>query len=408
MGLPVLAVAQARADNSVGYTHESYVEDRGRMTVQTETLRGQVTLTPWLDLTARGVYDGISGATPIGAPPINQLKLVNPLSHFAVPPSTITGFTRPFDGVSSASPVSQATPRDVVPLAESKDIRRGVDLSAGLSFGPHHLAPEISYSNEHDYISYALAFNYSLELNEKNTILSFGYAHSYDLVLNNPFTYLTHDATKNTDDFIAGISQIVSRGTILGVNATISHSDGYLNDPYRSVVFQETEIDPNARVVLRGEKRPRTRDSQAVLMSIKQAIPALNASIEGDYRFYHDSYGIVANTLGVSWAQKFGRSVIVSPSFRYYRQGAAHFYAIQFPGDPVNAPARVPAFYSSDYRLSFLETFTLGLEANVELFEHWDLFLGYQRYWMHGLDGQTVQSTYPSANIFTIGLTYAF
>ena len=112
----------------------------------------------------------------------------------------------------------------------------------------------------------------------------------------------------------------------------------------------------------------------------------MNASVEASYRFYHDSYGIIANTVGVEWFQKIGQSAVVSPSFRYYRQGAAHFYGIQFPGDPNFDPAHVPTYYSSDYRLSFLETFTLGIEATIHLGEQCDLRLGYQRYWMRGLD----------------------
>ena len=180
------------------------------------------------------------------------------------------------------------------------------------------------------------------------------------------------------------------------------------HDPYRSVVFQEASLDPNARVILAGEKRPSTRDSQALLLTLTQGVPAANASVEGTYRIYHDSYGILANTVGVAWFQKFGHIAVVSPSFRYYRQSAAHFYDIQFPGDPTNDPAHVPSFYSSDYRLSFMETATVGLEANITLHEHWDLHLGYHRYWMHGLDHQTLQSTYPNANIYTIGLNFSW
>ncbi|HSU65888.1 MAG TPA: DUF3570 domain-containing protein, partial [Tepidisphaeraceae bacterium] len=106
--------------------------------------------------------------------------------------------------------------------------------------------------------------------------------------------------------------------------------------------------------------------------------------------------------------QKFGTAVVVSPSFRYYRQTAADFYAIQFPGDPTNDPAAVPRFYSSDYRLSFLETFTVGVDATIKLHEHWELHLGYQRYWMRGLDHVTLQSTYPNAQIYTIGLNFSY
>jgi len=228
------------------------------------------------------------------------------------------------------------------------------------------------------------------------------------LVLSNRFTYLPHRALKNTDDFIFGATQLLGPHTIFGGNITIGHAHGYLNDPYLGVVFDQTILDPNARVILSGEKRPSNRDSQALFLSLTQAVPSMDASIEGTYRLYHDSFGILANTVGLAWYQKVGDWLVLSPSVRYYRQGAANFYGIQFPGSPTNDPAHVPQFYSSDYRLSYLNTFTIGLEATVTIHEQWDMHLGYERYWMRGLDHQTMQSTYPSANIFTAGLTYRF
>jgi hypothetical protein len=408
VGMPILAAVRARAEDQIGFVHESYVEDHARMSVDTETVRVQKTISPWLDVVARGVYDGISGATPIGAPAINQLTLRQPQTHTPVPNAAITGFTRPLDGVSGASPVTQAISRSAVPLAQSHDIRRGYDFITGLTFGPNHLAPEFSYSKENDYVSYAGALNYSLDLNDKNTTVTAGWSHSYDHVLPNQFTYLTRRAVKNSDDVILGIVQLLGPRTVFSFNATFGHDAGYLNDPYRSVVFDETRLDANAQVVLAGEKRPSTRDSQAPFLSLTQAIPPLNASVEATYRFYHDSFGIVANTVGAAWFQKIGTVAVISPSFRYYRQTAARFYAIQFPGDPINDPAHVPRFYSSDYRLSSLETFTVGLQANIKLHEQWNLRLGYQRYWMRGLDHVTLQSTYPNANIFTIGIDFTF
>ena len=408
MSLPILAAAQARSDDEVGYAHESYVEDHGRMSVNTDTLRVQKTLSPWLDITARGVYDAISGATPTGGPAIDQLKLRQPVTHTPVPSSAITGFTRLIDGISGASQVAGPISRNTIPLAGSHDIRRGGDIAAGLTLGPNRLTPEFSYSQENDYVSWAGGLNYSLELNEKNTVVSAGWSHAYDRVLANSFTYLTRRAIKNTDDFILGVTQVLGPQTVVSLNGTISHAQGYLNDPYRSVVFDESPLDANGRVTLSGENRPSTRNSQSLFLSATQAVTPLNASVEASYRYYHDSYGVVANTVGIEWFQKIGRSAVVSPSFRYYRQGAAHFYAIQFPGDPDFDPSHVPRYYSSDYRLSFLETFTLGIEATVKLRERLDLRLGYQRYWMRGLDHQTLQSTYPGASIFTIGLNYAF
>jgi hypothetical protein len=408
MSLPIVAAAQTRGDDQVGYGHETYVEDHGRMTVNTDTLRLHMTLSPQVDITARGVYDAISGATPTGAPAIDQLTLRRPITHTPVPNSAITGFTRLIDGVSGASPGSGPVSRNSVPLAESRDIRRGGDISLGLTFGPHRLTPQISYSQENDYVSWAGGFNYSLELNDKNTVINAGWSHAYDRILPTQFAYLNGRQIKNTDELIVGVTQLLGPQTVVSLDGTIGHAEGYLNDPYRSVVFDETPLDPNAQVVLSGEKRPSTRDSQSLFLSATQAVPRLNASVEGSYRYYHDSYGIIANTVGIQWFQKIGQVAIVSPSFRYYRQGAAHFYGIQFPGDPDFDPSHVPRYYSSDYRLSFLETFTLGIDGTIHLGERCDFRLGYQRYWMRGLDHQTLQSTYPGANIFTIGLSYSF
>lgn len=411
LSLPLVGVPRSRAEDYVNFSHQTYAEENGRIQVQTETLSIQKTITPWLDVNVREVYDAISGATPTGAPAIRQLKMRDPGTGAAIPPSSITGYTRQLDGVSGASqagPVIRAMAQNKVPLTESPEFRLGTNVAFGLTSGPHRLVPEISYSNESDYRSYAFALNYTYEFNQKSTTLNLGWSHAYDEVLANPFTFLTSSSIKNTDNLIIGGTQLLGPGTVLGANVTLGYAHGYLNDPYRAVVFQESTIDPDNRVVLSGEQRPSTRFSQAMLLSLTQSVPKLDASVEGTYRFYHDSYGIVANTVSLAWFQKFGKGLMVSPSVRYYHQSAADFYGIQFPGDPLNNPDIVPRFYSADYRLSKMETFTLGLEANVKLSEHFDLHLGYQRYWLHGLDHETDQSTYPKANIFTIGLSYAF
>jgi hypothetical protein len=412
VGLPLLTTARVRGEAEVGFAHQTYLEDHDRITVNTETVRAAVTLAPWMDVTVRGVYDAISGATPTGAPSIDQLRLRSPVTHAPVPNSSITGFTRLIDAVSGASQSggsgSTALSHSAIPLAESHDIRRGGDLSLGFTFGPSRVVPTLSYSAENDYISWAGGLTYSLELNEKNTVVSAGWSHAYDRVLPNSYSYITERQIKNTDEFTLGVTQLLGPKTVLSVTGTLGHAEGYLNDPYRGVVFEETPLNSEDQVVLSAEKRPETRDSQALFLSVNRAVTELNASVEGSYRFYHDSYGIIANTWEVAWLQKIGRWAVLSPSFRYYRQTAADFYGIQFPGDPDFDPASVPEYYSADYRLSALQTFTVGLEGTFHLCQGCDLRLGYKRYWMQGLDHVTQQSTYPDANIFTAGISYTF
>jgi len=406
--VPLLAAARVQGEDQFGFLHESYVEDHGRMSVSSDAIRVQKGFLPWLDVTASGVYDAVSGATPTGAPAIDQLRIRRPGTTTPVPSSTITGFSRILDAVSGASPSSASLSRSAIPLAGSHDIRRGGDIDLGLTFGPSRFTPSISYSQENDYVSWAGALNYSLELNEKNTVVSAGWSHAYDRVLPASFSYLADRKIKNTDEFLVGLTQIVGPQTVASASGTIGHAEGYLDDPYRSVAFDASPLNSQGQALLRGENRPSTRDSQALFLSLTQGVEPLTASVEGTYRFYHDSYGIIANTVGLKWLQKIGQSTVVSPSIRYYRQGAAHFYGIQFPGDPTFDPKHAPQYYSSDYRLSFLETYTAGIEGKIRLGERWDFSLGYQRYWMHGLDHQTLQGAYPSANVFTIGLTFNF
>ena len=85
-----------------------------------------------------------------------------------------------------------------------------------------------------------------------------------------------------------------------------------------------------------------------------------------------------------------------------------------FPGDPdyPNGPVSdVPAFpdaYSSDYRLSQLNTYTLGGTVTVKVAEMATLTFTYKRYRMVGTDGVTLESAYPTANVYTAGFSLCF
>jgi hypothetical protein len=413
--VPIVAGLQARAQDRLSYGHEAYIEKDGRMQVNTDSAQAFVTLSPWATVTLGGVYDSISGATPIGAPPPNKITLFDPVTHERVPSNEIAGFTRSrLDAVSGASPGSAGgsggagISETAVPTAQSRDYRTAFNVAAGLNFGNQHLVPQIAYSRESDYISYSGALNYSLDLNDKNTTVNAGWSHADDQVLANNSTFITNDQIKNTDDFILGVTQLLSPKTILSVSGTISYAHGYLSDPYRAVVFDDTPLDSNALLFLYGEKRPTTRNGQSLFVQVTQAVDRFNGSVEGSYRYYHDSYGIQAHTVDLAWFQKIGRYVVVSPSFRYYFQEGASFYATQFPGDPVADPSHVPAFYSADYRLSHFASYTAGIDLTYQVHDGIDLRLGYKRYLMRGLDRTTDQSVYPKADIITGGFDIVF
>jgi len=184
----------------------------------------------------------------------------------------------------------------------------------------------------------------------------------------------------------------------LTVNASLSFERGYLADPYRGVMFandlQSNPDDP----ALSPEVRPRYRNSQIFYASWNQFVTPANGSYEMSYRFFHDSYGIFANTMELDWHQKIGKTIVISPMFRYYVQNAAYFYYVLVPD--ANGP---PSAYSSDYRLSEFESFATGVTITWRIQKHLSVDISYMRYVMQGLDGVTSQTAYPSANVFSFG-----
>lgn len=376
--LYLLQVNRALAQNHVDYRFESYQEDGHRMSIDTQSFLFEVKPAPWVSILGEAVYDAISGATPTGGPPATDI-------HIPFPPPG------PYNST--------------VPLVHMHDRRFAGNIEPTFSFGPHHISPQFSYSQESDYISYGAALNYSLDLNAKNTALNLGWSHDFDTVLATPFTYILKKRDKDTDDFLVGVNQLLSPKTVLTVDFTYRNSHGYEDDPYRGVFFNGYPQADLNHPILFEEHRPNFRHAYIGYASLLQYITPLHGGVEGSYRFYDDSFGIRAHTIALSWHQKIGQMFLVSPVFRYYRQTAADFYGTQFAGDPSNPgnPIPIPSYYSADYRLSRMETFTYGIEISARLLNWLTLDVGYKRYEMRGLDGVTSQSAYPQANIVTVG-----
>ena len=89
------------------------------------------------------------------------------------------------------------------------------------------------------------------------------------------------------------------------------------------------------------------------------------AALRSAYRYYHDSFGINAHTLGAEWVQPMGRFV-VTPSLRYYTQSAASFYFDPVYDPDVGAPyppgyfTNPPQYSSADQRLAAFGAVTVG------------------------------------------------
>jgi len=138
---------------------------------------------------------------------------------------------------------------------------------------------------------------------------------------------------------------------------------------------------------------PGPPDKEIAFTSVTQYFDDLNASLEGSYRFYHDSYGVFAHTVGLTWHQWLvDKHLMVEPTFRFSEQSAASFYATSFSGPFSTNPG---GYHSSDYRLSELYTMYFGAQVTVLVTDWVHLTAGYHRYGMYGLDGKTSSDMYP-------------
>lgn len=372
--LLVFALPQrSKADSQLEYGYEDYAENDGRIHVTTQGIYFESELKSWFSVNANVISDAISGATPTGAPP---------------PPGS-----------------SQ------VAMADMNDHRYAGSITANFKIGNQTLSPQFSDSKEHDYHSVGIALNDAIDFNEKNTTLSLGISHTFDQILPNAGEdpSITSPRNKGATDGILGISQVLDQNTIVGANFTLGYSEGYLTDPYKRVFFVDFPYSPGNPYTVFPENRPDYKFRQVALASLQHFFEPLNGAAEVAYRFYHDSYGIAAHTASIQWNQKIGKHAILSPLFRFYTQTAATFYGTEFPGDPTNPTVYpTPNYYSADYRLSSLVSYTYGINLSVRVQKHLSLDIAYKYYVMYGTDGVTSASQYPNANVFTGTLTIWF
>jgi hypothetical protein len=446
--LPLLGLARAsgQEENYVGYRHEWYNEDDQRMNIGTDTAAFNVKLSQLLSVNGQVVFDAISGATPNGAPPQSQWPFPTYANLYAnafkqaypgqfnsyiadnliyadagyITYQQLTNDARAFAltntvpiASNSASASFHALTNNpnyhntTVPLTQMHDRRSAFALNLPITLGIHQITPTLAFSEESDYLSWSGALNYAAALNGKNTTLSAGWAHNADRVRDYRFVW----EDKTTDDLFAGVVQLLSPKSYITVNGTLGWERGYLSDPYRGVMLETMpQLNPDDPA-LSAEQRPDRRNKQLLFASWNQFVTPLRGGVELSYRFFHDSYGIFAHTVECDWHQKLGKNFVLTPTFRYYVQSAADFYYVLVPDyfDPrSNTYKPQPQYYSSDYRLSNLQTFAGGFTISWRLGRYMSVDASYLRYVMEGLDGVTSPSAYPSANVYTAGLRVWF
>lgn len=362
-------VKPLRAEDHLSVKWQDYQEDDGRVRVISKYVGGEKAITQSLAIRLHGVHDTISGATPTG---------------------------------------SNGRDGDELDYSEITDIREAGVVDLDWTQGIHKTSFQFSHSKESDFLSKGYAIYNTSEYNKRNTGVSYGVSYIDDEI--QPAFFETAREKESLDAYV-GISQVLDPNTIASLNFTYSSFDGYLADPYKSIATN-LEVLPGFFLFQEvAENRPDERLRRIWFANVKRFFPGLRASIDVDYRYFNDTWGIESHTFDFEWYQKIGDRFTLRPSYRYYTQGAADFYYTDLNGtgiDPLETEDGLAPHYSSDYRLAKMKTETYGLKAVYKVNEKVSVDISWERYEMTGRDDKTLDEAFPSADILTMGGTWWF
>jgi hypothetical protein len=247
------------------------------------------------------------------------------------------------DSVSSAS-------IDVRATASAYEEER-TEYSAGVDFLHEKTIVSAGYTNseENDFSADTVFVSVSQDFFGDLTNLSLGYSRGWDEV-----GMIQSDFSEDVDrqNYKLGLSQVITKNMLFGVDVDIITDEGYLNNPYRVYRYQSGSSFETAT-----EKYPQTRTSTAVALRSLYYLP-YRASIKAEYRYFTDSWGIEADTFELQYIHPVGPSWVFEGRYRYYQQTSADFYSDLFPFQDSQD------FMGRDKELSTFSDYTIGLGAS--------------------------------------------
>ena len=247
---------------------------------------------------------------------------------------------------------------DVVTTASPYDEER-TQWSLGVDYLRGNSTLRLGYtsSEESDYDAKTYSISASQDMFGSLTTVTLSYAFGDDLVRRSDDE--TFEKPVQRQIYGVGLTQILTKNLITAINFETVTDEGYLNNPYRSVRYFEPSEGRGYRY--EQELYPNTRTSNAVGLRGKYFLP-YRAALEGEYRFFTDTWDIEAHTASLTYVQPW-KNWTFTTKFRYHDQTGAHFYSDLFPR------AQATNFRGRDKELSELTSMTLTLKASYEFLD---------------------------------------
>jgi len=177
-------------------------------------------------------------------------------------------------------------------------------------------------SSENDYEANTVYFSTSQEFFGGMSTVTLGYARGWDDVGVVGDDSFNEEAERQ--NYQLGLSQVVTRNSLLGLDLEVVTDEGFLQNPYRVNRY----IDPDAEAGFRyqPERYPETRTSFSVATRALYYLP-YRASIRGEFRYFSDSWGIDAQTFELAYVHALNPRWTLEGRARYYVQDEADFYS---------------------------------------------------------------------------------
>jgi len=274
-------------------------------------------------------------------PGADRMSVRSPSLYALVPISaalTVEG-TLLHDTMSGASPLYHDTLSGASGLGVT-DYRTAADVKVTRYLDGQSIAFGAAYSDERDYQSRAASVEWRVWSDDRNRTYALGFGAAHDRI--DSTNNVARGQRRETYDYLAGITQVLSATAVVESTVTWSDGRGYYSDPYKLL-----------------DARPDHRRIFAWLTRYNQYVPAVDGTARVAYRYLHDSFGDRSQMLEASWIQPLPAGFTVTPGLRYLTQDAASFYR-----DPPFPQGFVPdALYTADARLSAFGAITAGVRV---------------------------------------------
>jgi hypothetical protein len=276
-------------------------------------------------------------------------------------------------------------------------------------------------SMEWDYFSIGGGVDLIQEFNQRNTSVVLGIDAEYNRVHpvgNIPIPFASMQppgaqqprgeasTTKKVNGISLGFTQILNPRSLLQVKYSYAEADGYLTDPYK--LLSVIESPSGSTVDYLYEHRPGQRIMESIYTAYKHYL-------EGDvldlsYRYYWDQWDIKSDTFEIRYFRQLQDDKFLQPSFRYYSQTAANFFAHSLPEiEPL------PRYASADFRLAEFDAYTIGMKFGKRVGEFKEHSINVEYYTQIGnsypddaIGLQKDQDLFPTLHTLVLFYNYSF